>query len=189
MPAEHIGRRSQTGQNMALFLVGAGIGWLVGNSASPVVGGVVTSILGIVAGGLAAAQGAGKLLPFNDVDTAPTFDARPLAVLVIGLAISATAGLYVKGHMLLEPAELRDAMLRKANRDEVASILGDTTGRARLFGVNMDECDALLSFAHTAPAFRAEFRSSTFPAADALADSPIDTQILIEIVQKSCLAN
>ena len=82
-------------QLIAILMIGLGIGWLAGLSVSPVVGTVLASLLG-VAGGIVAAA---RSLPAEA--SAASFlsgvDARPAAVLVLGIALGVAGLSSVKG--------------------------------------------------------------------------------------------
>ena len=181
------GRAEATSKSqwLSLVVIGAGIGWLVANSASPVLGGVLTSLLGIAAGGLAAlkaAHGNGG----TPHEPRLSFDARPLALLVAGLALAATAGLYVRSHALLEPPEVRDALRRAAAGGALETSFSDPTARARLFGISTTECQQLLSLGNSPEGLADQFRRSSIPGAERLADSIDDPTILLKIVEAQC---
>lgn len=84
----------------SLFLVGAGTGWLVGLSFSPVVGSVLGSILGIAGAVVAAAAG----VPLKDRTSPSGVRAAPLAALVLGIALFAPAGIITRDHAWLAPS-------------------------------------------------------------------------------------
>ena len=93
-------------QIISIAVTGLGIGWLVGLSISPVIAGVIASLLGIAGSAATVIRGnlSGKL-------TIGSFDARPIAILVVGVAIGATMGIYARTHDILAPlTETRSEM-------------------------------------------------------------------------------
>jgi len=174
------------GQWLALAAIGAGIGWLVGQSATPLVASVLASVLGVL-GGLLAGYAGMPGQPTVPQDRRPVpLDARPLGLVVAMLAIAATAGLYVKAHRLLEPPEIREGLLDLAARGESPAAWADTRASAVLFGVAADDCARVLSVAHTPEAFRALLRTSVLPGASVLADEISDTDVLITMTEALC---
>ncbi len=76
----------------SLFLIGAGVGWLVGLSVSPVVSIVLTSVMGTVAALVAALSGL-------DVEgQSPRFQVNPvpIAVLIVGIIAGSLLGLRAR---------------------------------------------------------------------------------------------
>ena len=97
-------------QAASLFVVGLGLGWLMGLSASPVAGIVLTSILAIVAGlvGALAGMGAGSQPPHkaggsqdSKGESFTYFPSRhvnptPLALLILGLVSGSYVGVQFR---------------------------------------------------------------------------------------------
>ena len=113
-------KSKNAGQKLAyLFLTGAGLGWFVGLSASPVLGVVLASTMSVSAA-LTAALGKFNL---SDNDTSPdekpatkspisppNIDPAPFALLVVGMVFGSIVGLEVRTNDLLgvSPGHLAD---------------------------------------------------------------------------------
>lgn len=79
-----------------LLLAGFAIGWLAGLSLSPVIATILSALLAALAGIVAGFRSADE--------TARAIDPAPVAVLLIGIAVAAPAGILVRTHGVLEPA-------------------------------------------------------------------------------------
>ncbi|MCP4186126.1 MAG: hypothetical protein GY763_00845 [Gammaproteobacteria bacterium] len=163
-------------QVVSLFVIGGGVGWLAGLSVSPVIATILASLVGIAGGIVAGARSLG-----NDSETGKSkvrigwVDARPAAVLVLGIVIGAPLGIMARTHQIFE-APGRDPSTPAA--------------RGVLFGASAEECERL----------RARLRSSNVKAfRDVLAatgdwgrllESEIsDTDTLKTIVEDLCEAS
>lgn len=171
-------------QAISLFLVGVGIGWLTGLSVSPVISGVLASLLGI-AGGIVAGM--------RSVDTADSveapnrktgkwIDARPAALLVIGIALGAPLGVLARTYHVLEPSEVRQTLPPNATAIQIQA------GQGVLFSVSASECAELVSMASNPnqAAFRATLKNSTIPWARKLDEKVQDTETLRTLVRTLC---
>jgi hypothetical protein len=161
-------------QAIAVFVSGLGIGWLVGLSASPVVSGVIASLLGVAAGVVTTFRGA-------SASSAKSFitDARPVAILVVGVALGATVGVTVRTHDLLSPpAKLEQAAQSTVSKDNLIS-------RSVLFAQpGSDECAELLSLE---PKYiRLGFKSSSSEGIRRLGEIIEDTELLQDIAEAIC---
>jgi hypothetical protein len=151
----------------ACLLIGLGIGWLTGLSVTPVVQSVLGAVLALVGTLVAALAG---LQPDNRPKL-PKVSPWPLAALVLGIALAAPAGVFVRTHGWLgdrteapTPARERSApstgevglywspapadcqLLRRADSTELQrafSTAGDKT--LRLIGAHVQNVDALLA--------------------------------------------
>ena len=120
---------------LALFLVGAGTGWLVGLSFSPVVGSVVGSILGLAGAVVAAAAG----VPLKDRSPIGAVRAEPLAALVVGIALLAPVGVIARDYGWFAPSveeQARRALVLRESGVTGAADEGSGSGRegGGLFG-------------------------------------------------------
>lgn len=140
-PAPH-GRLSPWMQGFSLFGVGLGIGWLTGLSVSPVVGTVVASLLAVAAGTVTGLQGVRRGKPEGDGPQDVWIDARPAALLVLGVAAASTLGVLARTHQLLEPARQDGDPNRVQQPQNVASSRWGV-----LFPSGAEECSELLSLA------------------------------------------
>lgn len=177
-------RRLGSQQWVAIMAIGASVGWLIGHSASPVLAGVITSLLGIVVGIVTVLQSVGQKIQTDFIRTA--VDARPAAVLVVAIALAATAGMTVKAHRLLEPSVVREAAWRAAAQGRLEDLSRVDPHGALLFGAPQRECNALLSLKDNHEAFSGELRHSSMPGARKLAERITDPQTLVTVVEVLC---
>jgi hypothetical protein len=177
-------------QGFSIIAMGIGIGWLVGHSASPVVGGVISSLLGLSAGvvtGLRSIRHSDttKILP-----TFPNIDARPAALLIVSIALSATAAMVVRAHHLFEPEFIRNAYHNAYNKaasdGRVADIATVDPHGAYLFSVRQKECNTILSVADNQKAFVDQILLSSLPNAKQFVARIHDPQTLLTIVEVLC---
>ena len=89
---------------VAYLLMGAAVGWLVGLALSPTVSAVLTALTALVTSTLAAA--AGVKVKDQDV-TAVKVNAWPVASLLVGMAIAASAAVPVREGQMLVPRGAR----------------------------------------------------------------------------------
>lgn len=89
----------------SLPIIGIGIGWLLGLSVSPVVSIVITSVAGAAAAVIATKSGlegrSSKIIAPDERQisiSSSNTDPRPLAALVIGLALGSIVGIWVRTH-------------------------------------------------------------------------------------------
>lgn len=140
---------------MAVVVSGAGIGWLLGLSASPVLHIVIASIMAIAGGVVATlANPPGK----DDASTmARTLGASPapLALLLAGIAVGSGAGIYARANeVFVRPRAVIDRWVNLGlDRVRVTDALFEhlhpaaTDGRTNpglpglLFGVSVRDCD------------------------------------------------
>lgn len=143
---------SRAGRAVAIVVSGAGIGWLLGLSASPVLHIVIASIMAIAGGVVATlANPPGR----DDASTmARTLGASPapLALLLAGIAVGSGAGIYARtNEVFVRPRAVIDRWVNLGlDRVRVTDALFEqlhpaaTDGRANtglLFGVSVRDCD------------------------------------------------
>lgn len=161
-------------QLFAVLIIGLGIGWLAGLSVSPVIATVLASLVGIAGGLVAGLRGAGGK---TNIDSArvghSTIDARPAAVLVLGIALGAPGGIVARTHQLLEPEDALPAQ--------------GATAEGVLFNVSVDACDRLRARARdpNEQAFRS-ILAATSEWGRLLDENVSDTGILKAIVEDIC---
>ncbi len=163
-----------TPQALAVLVSGLGIGWLAGLSASPVVSGVIASLLGVAAGVVTTFRSASASSAKSVVA-----DARPVALLVVGVALAATAGVAVRTHDLLSPpAKLEQVEQSAVSKENLIS-------RSVLFAQpGSEECAELLSL--EPKHIRLGFRSSSSEEMRRLGDVIKDTELLRKIAEAIC---
>jgi hypothetical protein len=126
-------------------VIGVGVGWLAGLSASPVIATVLASLLGLAGGVVAAAQGIDKDLRPSSILAG--VDARPVAALVLGVALGAPLGILARTYDLFEPS---------------GSDARATIEQSVLFNVTQQECDFVLGeLRRSEDAFREALRDSS----------------------------
>lgn len=159
-------------QALSVLAMGLGIGWLVGLSLSPVVGSVIASLLG-VGGGLVVGWRSTK------GGTGGGIDARPAALLILGVAVAATAGLFARtvGPLAAVTVPAPAASGVAAARPPVG-----------LFGASADECAELrAAWGRGQPeSFVRRFRTSSIPRAGELVSRVSDPQTLALIMEVLC---
>jgi hypothetical protein len=149
---------------LALVVGGVGLGVLTGMSATPVIEGVITALLGIATG--LAAISAGMKRPEGVAPDAPrralrTVDPAPVAGLLVGIAIGSMMGVHFRTHQSLSPSPadfarrwsgadgMSEAQLRRRLLDTLYPVpaAGGTTptpGATVLFGgVDATACERL----------------------------------------------
>ncbi len=159
---------------LSLLLIGLGIGWLVGLSVSPVVSGVITSLL-TVAGGLVVAT---RAIARRQGSTLP--EAWPAALLVLGIALGASGGSLARTNGLLGP-------LHRSAADPQATA-SNPADRGVLFGATLEECEQVRSawIRGNRDAFVREFAGSSLPRAQELAARVQDPETLRLMVEALC---
>jgi hypothetical protein len=175
-------------QGFSLLTIGLGIGWLAGLSVSATVSTIITSVLGLAAG-LAVGMNASPRTKNTHLD------ARPAAILILGIALAAPAGIVVRTHHFLEPHRTEMA----AKNNDSSALNKDTPNQARnfnnnqekgvLFGVDQDECSQILSLGemNNNKAFMRELRASHIPGASDMVDQfSNDTATLKSFVRIIC---
>jgi len=161
-------------QFLAVLVMGLGIGWLAGLSVSPVIATVLASLMGVGAGLVAGLRGAGS----GTGDTASrsglsVIDARPAAILVLGIALGAPVGILARTHQLLEPAS--------------SPTRTDESVQGVLFNVTTEHCDRLRARARDSneQAFRNAL-AGTSEWGRLLEEHVADTRALKAIVEGIC---
>lgn len=130
MSEDLIAKKPGRGWSMALSLVvaGLGLGWLVGLSLTPVIGAVLTSLLGLVAGVVAG-------LSVIGTDKVKIYNTWPMALLILGIAVGASAGVLARTNDLL--GQIYPDV---ATPGAAPMVPADRTG---LFLASVEECDRL----------------------------------------------
>ena len=123
---------SGRGWSVALSLVvaGLGLGWLVGLSLTPVIGAVLTSLLGLVAGVVAG-------LSVLSTDKVKIYNTWPMALLILGIAVGASAGVLARTNDLLGqiyPQTAVPGAAPEAPADRTGLFLGSVEECERLSG-------------------------------------------------------
>jgi hypothetical protein len=153
---------------------GLGIGWLVGLSASPVVSGVIASLLGVAAGVVTTFRGTSESSAKSVVT-----DARPVALLVVGIALGASAGLTARTHDILSPpVKLEQTEESKVSKENLIS-------KTLLFAQpGSDACTELLSL--QPKHIRLGFKSSSSEGMRRLGYLIKDKELLMNIAEAIC---
>ena len=183
----------------ALLITGAGIGWLVGLSVSPVISIVITSVVGSAAAIIAAASG------LEGESASPPIprevDPWPIAFLVIGLVGGSIGGVRARTYDWLEPDisqemakwtsvgiseekirnELFNAQFSLADTGEISNSSSSDEGV--LFAVGAEECDSLRG--KSGDELKRELETSTSnPELQQLPEIIQDVDVLEELVKQ-----
>ena len=169
----------------SIFLVGAGIGWLIGLSASPVLSGVLSSLLGIVAGVLTVyskSKDTGALRNIFDLD------ARPVAILIIAISLAAPLGILARSHEIFSAYNKETNNNSSTIKTAYESEFRERIKSGALFAKKVQECDDLLSysFVDNDKLFIQYFKSSSIPYRNELLEKIHDVDTLRLIVRALC---
>ena len=157
----------------SLFVIGAGVGWLAGLSVSPVIATVLASLVGVAGGIVAGARSLGTESEASGGKVGAAWaDARPAAVLVLGIVIGAPLGIMARTHQIFEAPG------------------GDPStpaGQGVLFGASAEECQRLRARLRSpnAQAFR-DVLATTGDWGRLLEAGISDTDTLKAIVEDLC---
>lgn len=152
-------RSFQVSQAFSILIIGIGIGWLAGLSISSVVGGIITSLLGIGAGIVTGLQTIRPQKGENQNGSKKqVVDARPAAILVLGIALSSPCGIMARTYHVFEPRQHQNSSERKPQDQGV------------LFAEYQDECEQILGLATMGnyKAFLEQLKASNIPVAKEL---------------------
>ena len=164
------------GQWLAFIVIGLGIGWLAGLSASPVLSTILGSILGAL-GGIVAGMKATRLRSW--------IDARPLALVVLAIAFAAPFGVLVRSHHLLEPEPVAPAEVEGEAEAKDAQSTPHSLYAGVLFShEGAEQCARLLGSPDQN--LRSALQTSSFKWGQLLADAVDDTQELRRLVEELC---
>jgi hypothetical protein len=185
------------------ILAGGSIGWLVGLSTSPVLAGVLTTTMSILATIFVTASpsdpAAAPKLTFIGANTVTALKAARLnfGILVLAMAIGATTGLWARTHDLFSPSETSVIDRWTAiglDKQVVASRVFDAYfpegksidphTRSVLFDITANECRELLSL--NDPDLRNALLASTKAELVEFAKTTSDNGLLKGMVERSC---
>lgn len=185
-------------QAISIFIMGIGIGWLTGLSVSPVVSGVIASLLGIGSGAL---LGIRAIRGGDDQKTAGQLhavDCFPAALFVLGIALAAPAGIVARTHGVFGPISARSPGTAieqpesgDTSQDQLAQrILMHAAERVPgLYAVSSNECGELLALYRKDPQmFVGMLKNSSLPRAEQFVSRVRDPKTLQTIVEILCTA-
>ncbi len=173
-------------QALSLFVIGVGIGWMCGLSVSPVISGVITTLLAIAAGIITSYQTL-KREKADKVEAKGQMDARPAALLILGLALAATFGVLARTYHWLEPLQSSYDSTRQQAASGQNSPVKNPQNQGVLFGVRIEECDELMALAQqNQKAFIGEVQKSTLPGAKRFSEAYPDYDIIKSYVEALC---
>jgi hypothetical protein len=161
-------------QAVSVLLIGLGIGWLTGLSLSPVVSGVLTSLLGIAAGTVVGLRTVKKSMSVDQGSQRQSVDARPVALLVLGVALAAPCGILARTYRIFEPTHATTSFTStKPTNREISTDNAKIGSRSQAFGtgalfvVDAEQCNELLllSKQENAVGFVNAFENSDLPGA------------------------
>lgn len=170
-------RKMPPKQAVSILVIGLGIGWLTGLSVSPVISGVIASMLGLATGvmlGLKQASG----------NTRPRADAVPVALLVISIAVTSPLGILARTHAVFGQIPAHRTVAGPKDGPQFASPW-QVSG---LFAVHIEACEDMMQAARIGDdaVFKAMLVDSDLPGAAKFAAKIPDTETLKVIVEILC---
>ena len=178
------GKQAPLAQAISIFAMGASIGWLSGLSVSPVIGSVLSSIVGIGAGIVTGLRVIGR-----GQQSAPSeekhIDVRPAALFMLAIAITAPLGIMARTFDVFGPLQAQHALEGTASQDEQRTEI--QKGRqytAGLFWKGADLCDELITTQND-EAFRYTLRASGVEG-QALEEAISDAETLRKVIEILC---
>ncbi|MGK7898974.1 MAG: hypothetical protein AB4372_36510 [Xenococcus sp. (in: cyanobacteria)] len=179
-------RSSEISQGISIFVIGGGIGWLAGLSASPVIATVLASLVGIGAGivtGLSSIV-TGKKRETNEVSNFREIDARPAALLVLGIALAAPLGIMARTSQIfaLDTNSTGGLAIKDIQEPKLKAAV--------LFAIRLEECELLLDQASSPneQAFR-DVLANTGTWGKELESNISDTTTLKRIIRSLCASD
>jgi hypothetical protein len=167
---------SNLAQWLSLVTIGLGIGWLTGLSATPVLSVVLTAILGAAAGLVAGTKVAPLLR---------RIDARPLATIVLALALSAPLGILARSYRLFGPVTLARAPMTTPTAAQAAAKTEPAPDFPALFtAAGGAECERLVGSPDRF--LRSALQTSSFEWAPSLEAEVRDDAKLRRLVSQLC---
>lgn len=162
-------------QGIAVLMIGLGTGWLSGLSVSPVITGIITSLLGIGSGLVVGLQSVMQDKSEND-NRIKRLNAIPGALLVCGLAAGATLGMVSRTHHFFEPGRgiRKDSVgvsaLHAGEQAYYSATTVETPYKGVLFAAQEGECGRLIGYmdAGNETVFIEELKHSKLPGAQEL---------------------
>jgi hypothetical protein len=153
------------------LILGLSIGWLVGLSVSEAVGGVIAALMGLVGG-----IGSGLAAWSKNRESLPLLNLWPMALLGLGIAVGASAGVYARGQQWLGNAD-------SVNRDERA-------GSGVLYSLEERSCTEILVARRSgAGALRRALRVELGEIGAALDEAVTDDATIDRIAGELCAAD
>lgn len=177
-------------QFFSVFVIGASIGWIAGLTVAPVTVTILTSILGLATGVVVGLQ---TLQRKNDSSEQKDYfiDARPAALLILGIAIAAPLGIMARTYELFAPGIMNVDKVEEAvdteNRGMAATSRQDDPGRAPyLYGKYVDDCERVLAMSNNDKAFLGQLKDSNIPASNDMVerfnDDPETLEYFVRII-------
>ncbi|MCW5983140.1 MAG: hypothetical protein KIT09_33935 [Bryobacteraceae bacterium] len=163
------------GQWGAVLLAGLGVGWITGLSVSPVVATVLSSIIGIVAGGAAG------LAALDDKAVPKRVNAWPIAILVLGVSIGSPMGVVARSRDLFGRAAARPP---ETSAVVVNQELLQKAALGVLYSAQGRDCERLLGSPDAS--LPSALRTSSLPWAPRVAERFTDVAIMRRVVECLC---
>lgn len=211
-------KQNEFRRNIFLTIIGAGIGWLVGLSVSPVVSIVITSVTGSAAAIIAAMSGLEDKSNQSDGNDKLLFrnyrwqvNPLPLALLVVGILFGSTIGILARNQSwfgsdvsieahkwtragLTGDGYSQDEIVRKLFNRQLStgtSVTKPVTSGTVLFAVDSEECEALRAAALRTPdeELISALRNSTVKQLRNLPSVVTDYPLLKAIIEEALCAN
>lgn len=93
-------------QALWILIIGVGIGWLVGLSTSPIIAGIITSLIALGAGVVTGLQVIESKKEENVEKEKHYINAKPLALLILGISLAAPCGILVRTYHVFESSSI-----------------------------------------------------------------------------------
>ena len=179
-------------QVVSFLTIGLGIGWIAGLSVSNVAASIISSLLGLAGGAVTGLHAIRTSRTAGVQDArASSFDARPVALLVLGIALAIPFGILARTHHIFEPVRQPSAYTETARQNTSG---GETSLRDRqdmgvLFQKYQDDCARIMDMATMGETamFMAELKTSSIPFAGDLASRfNADYATLKAVVETVC---
>ncbi|MEW5926408.1 MAG: hypothetical protein AB1941_02870 [Gemmatimonadota bacterium] len=178
---------------LAILVSGLGIGWLLGLAQTPVLNTVLTSVIAVAAGLITVLMGLStgdnKAQPNAATQkriSVPPVNAVPLMLLVLGLAVGASGGLYTRVQRILtRPAPLSDTATARPR--QVPQVATSSEAAPGLFAApEPRQCERLRGTSHSVTLLTQAMIESAHPLLSAVARGGADSTTLVHTVQIVC---
>jgi len=146
-------------QALWILIIGVGIGWLAGLSTSPIIAGIITSLIALGAGVVTGLQVIENKKEENAEKEKHYINAKPLALLILGIALAAPCGILARTYHVFEPSPIISKQIETKNSSQNQGVL---------FGNYESECTQILNLATIGnnKAFLEKLKQSNLPQSE-----------------------
>lgn len=153
------------------LVIGLSIGWLMGLSVSQTVSATIAALMALVGG-----IGAGLYGRSRDPES-PLIDLWPIALIALGVAVGASAGVYARTHQWLGATKEVQTDARKET--EATSEAKRPAYLGVLFGKSQDRCSALRAAADVSATNLRKELAIQFPGSGVLFRSDVGSDPIV----------